>query len=144
MPKADAAMRIQRTPVLVYIGVSLGEEREPAETQHRCLHPGTVPSSPEKWGGEAAPGCPLSPAWRDHTPTPRPRGSSALPRTCVSGPSPVPMSTLCPGESSARLSHAGTSKQPEGVPSFPKHIMVPNANPWGLPCTPGWPRRLPF
>lgn len=141
MPRADAATRIQRTPVLKYIGASLVEERDPAETEHCCSHLGTVPSSREKGGGKAAPGCPLSPAWGPmpcsclegaHAPLQGLGAAPALPRICVSGPSSVPMPTLCPGESSARPSHAGTPRQPEGVLSFPKAHYVPKCKPPGV------------
>lgn len=141
MPRADAAVRIQRTPALKYIGASLAGEREPAETEHCCSHPGTVPLSLEKGGGKASPDCSLSPAWGPepcsrlegaHT---HPQGlgeAPALPRIPVSGPSPVPMPTLCPGESLARLSHAGTPKQSEGVLSFPKAHYVSKSKPAGV------------
>lgn len=66
-------MRIQRTPALKYIGASLAGEREPAETEHRCSHPGTVPLSLEKGGGKASPGCSLSGAVL------LPRGSLRIP-----------------------------------------------------------------
>lgn len=141
MPRADAAMRIQRTPVLKYIGASLVEERDPAKTELCCSRPGTIPSSLEKGGGKATPGCPLSPTWGPvpcshldgaHTHPQELGAAPALPRTSVSGPSPIPMPTLCPGESSARLSHAGTLKQPEGVLSFPKAHYVPKCKPPGV------------
>lgn len=134
MPRADAAMRIQRTPVLKYIGASLSGEREPAETKHSCSCSGTG-------GGKAAPACPLSPAWGPvpgsclegaHTHLQGLGAAPALPRICVSGPSPVPMPTLCPGESLARLSHVRTPKQPEAVPSFPEAHYVPKCKPSGV------------
>lgn len=87
MPRADTATRIQRTPVLKYMGASLVGEREPVETQHHCSCLGTFPSSPEKGYGKAAPGRPLSSALGPvpcsylegaHAPPQRAWGSSSL------------------------------------------------------------------
>lgn len=66
-----------------------------------------------------------------HPPT-RARASSSLaPYLCL-WPSPVPMPTLFPGESLARLSHAGAQKQPKGVLSFPKAHDVPKCKSAGV------------
>lgn len=141
MPSTDAATRIQRTPVPKYIGASLEGEREPAETEHRRSHLGTVPSSLQKRGGEAAPGCPLPAAWG---PMPWSCLEGAHRHTCKGSgqlqpctypyrrPQPCTRAMLCPGDSSARLSHAGTPKQPEVVPSFPEARYGPKCKPPGV------------
>lgn len=123
--------RIQRTPALKYIGAILGREREPAETKHRCCHPGMVPPSLKNQDGKAA----LSPAWG---PIPHSclkgvlRAAPALLHVYVSGPSPVPMPRLCPRQSSVRQSHVGTPKEPEGALSFPKVHYVPKCKAPGV------------
>lgn len=106
MPRADTAMRIQRTPALKYMGASLVGERQlltprfPSEDS---------PFLPAELGEKAVPGCPQ-------------------PGTCFVVPALYPCSHYA---SETGLSHAGTPEHPR-VLSFPKAHYTPKYNPSGV------------
>lgn len=140
MPRADAAMRIQRTPVLKYIGASLAGEREPAESEHRCSHPGNGPFLAGEGGWKGSPWlspvpCVGSHAWllprgSTHTPA-RAQGSSSLAPYLCFWPEPRTHAHVIPwGE----LGKAQSCRDPEAarVPSFPKAHYVPKCKPPGV------------
>lgn len=135
MPRADTAMRIQRTPALKYIGESLVGERQLLTPS---FLPGNSPFLPAEVGWKGSPWLSPAPCMGSHALLPPqeskhtyPKGlgeAPALSSTCVAAPALYPCSHYA---LETRLSHAGTLKHPRAL-SFPKAHYVPKYNPPGV------------
>lgn len=140
MPRADTAIRIQRTPALKYIGASLVEERQLLTPS---FPPGNSPFLPTKVGWKGSPWLSpapcvgshalLSPQGSKHT---YPKGlgeAPALSSTSCCCPSPVSMFTLCHRDKAESCRNPKAPKSPELPQSTSCSQKQP---PQELPCAP--------